>query len=353
MRRAGTLVASVAALFVGVMPNLRAQAPSAAAIATDAAAIRKLLQSAVLSEQAWGAWFAGQTQRKELIPELIRLGSIPRRPDDWTASTLTGIVLDALVQLKAVPEPVWTMGFFERWPVESLILLSNAGDQATPQLLELTKRQTGLRWLAAANLLLDRRPPGFAAALLIGFSVKADLLIAKSSNEGVGSLEGSTVSAADGIGAAPPGFPPSIRYTLTEGAQATATVLSHPRSAASVPSFPAVRPVYFMRHVYPPGEQFPAFWSDRSAPTSLDRFAYISALRGRAPEADSLRALESKTIVRGYGANIEQDVADYRAELTRRYERLLHSLIGEKLLTEAEAKALPPVTINVTVHDRR
>ena len=340
MNSARVLVAVLVMLVA--TPAAREQTPSPIPSATDAAAIRKLLQSEVLSEQAWGAWFAGQTQRTELIPDLIALGS--RRPltTDRASSALPGVVLDALVQLKASPDAVWTMQFFQSWPAEALILLSRGKDDAAAQLLELARNQTGIRWLAAANLLLSRKPTGFAAVLLTGLSIKANLFITNSAGTAYGTGGGLDAGVADGMRPVPAGFPPSTNYYLTPFARPGAVVL------ATGP-----RTIYYIREVFPPGQHHPTTWNDTSAPSSQDRLDYIVALRDRGPFELALKALDSKTVVWKTGMSLDKETADYRADLTRRYENLVRALVQEKLLTDAEATALPRPQISVTVQDKR
>jgi hypothetical protein len=344
MRTRSFLAGSAAAL-IALGPAVRAQAPVAPAAVTDIAVIRKLLQSDIASEQAWGAWFAGQTQRTELVPDLVKLGSDSRLETDRPRQALVDVLLDALVQLKAAPEPSWTISFFERRPTQSLILLANSGDKGTPVLLDLTRTQKGIRWLAAANVLLARRPAGFAAVLLDGLTVRGDLYITNSPNKGFGTGASSDGSVADGMGAPPTGFPPSTNYYLTLG--------DYPGAVVLAAGTRAIRTVYYMRGVYPPGQQYPASWSDRTAPTSQDRLDYIAALRTTSLGSYALRANETKTVVWKSGMSFDREVAAYRAELTQRYDSLVRTLVQEKLLTDEEAKALPAPTISVIVQDTR
>ena len=338
----GPIVLMAAMAMLVATPAARAQAPSPISAASDASAIRKLLQSEVLSEQAWGAWFAGQMQRTELIPDLVTLGSGRLPTKDWTSAALVDVILDSLVQLKAGPDASWSMQFFDSRPAQTLLLLSRAGQDANAPLVELVRRQTGYRWLAAANLLVPRKAPGAAAVLITGVAVNADLAIVSSSHQGFGTGGGADGSVADGIGRGPQGFPPTAHYYLTTHAQAGSVIL------ATGPTT-----VFYVREVSPPNQQYGTTWLDMSAPTSQHRLDYIAALRGLRPNETALKARESRTLVWKRGMNFDQEAAAYRAELTRRYELLVRALVQEKLLTDDEAKALPAPAINVIVHDKR
>jgi hypothetical protein len=340
--RAPITAVVVMLLVAAATTESRAQVPPSLPATADVETIRKHIQSDVPSEQAWGAWLAGQTQRTELIPELVTLGSGRLPTKDWASAALIDVVLDALVQLRAGPDASWSMQFFDAWPAQSLLLLSRAGQDANATLVDLVRRQTGYRWLAAANLGVMRKAPGLAAVLLAGVAINADLIFTNSPNQGFGVGDGADVSGADGMRPGVQGFPPSIHYYLTGHPQAGSVVLA---------TGPAT--VYYVREVFPPGQQHPTTWLDMSAPTLQHRLDYIAALRGRQFGGMALRARESKTIVWKAGMNIDREAAAYRAELTQRFDGLVRILVQENLLTGDEAKALPAPTINVTVQDKR
>jgi hypothetical protein len=340
--RASSTAVVVMLLLVAPPTQSRAQIPPSLSATADVETIRRHIQSDVPSEQAWGAWLAGQTMRTELVPDLVKLGSRVGAAADPQGYLLAGVVLDALVQLKAGPEASWSSQFFARWPAQTLILLSRAGSDATAPLLEIAGTERGYRWLAAANLLLTKKPRGFAATLLRGMTIQADLVIARSANQGYGVLEGTSIMVSDGIGAGRAGFPPLAHYYLVEFGYPGAVVLARGPTT-----------IHYMRDVSPPGSQGPASSSDRPAPTTKDRLAYIAALRGVTPDALTLKATESTTVVWNAGMDIEAQAANYRADILQRYERLVRTLVQEGLLTDGEAKALPAPQITVIVQNKR
>jgi len=340
--RAFSVAAVVMLLLAAAPTQSRAQIPPSLSATADVETIRKHIQSDVPSEQAWGAWLAGQTMRTELVPDLVKLGSRVGPAADPQGYVLAGVVLDALVQLKAGPEASWSLQFFARWPAQTLILLSRGGRDADAPLLEIARTQHGYRWVAAANLLLTRKPQGFGATLVAGMTIKADLFITRSANTGFGSGEGGSISMGDGLHAGRAGFPPLTHYYLTEFAHPGAVVLARGPTT-----------IHYIRDVSPPGSQGAASWSDRPAPTTTDRLAYVAVLRGVTPDTLSLKAKESRTVVWNPGMDIDAQAANYRADILQRYERLVRTLAQEGLLTDAEAQALAAPTIIVTVQDKR
>jgi hypothetical protein len=340
--RTSSVIIVVMLLLAAAPTQSRAQTPPSLSATADVETIRRHIQSDVASEQAWGAWLAGQTMRTELVPDLVKLGSRIGPATDPHGYVLAAVVLDALVQLKAGPEASWSLQFFARWPAQTLILLSRAGRDAEAPLLEMARTQTGYRWLAAANLLLTRKPLGFAATLLNGMTIRADLVITRSANSGFGSGDGSSITVGDGISAGRAGFPPLAHYYLTEFAYAGAVVLARGPTT-----------IHYIREISPPGSQGPASSADRPAPTTKDRLAYIAALRGVTPDTLALKANESKTVVWNSGMEIDRQVEIYRAEILKSYEGLARTLVREGLLTDAEAQALHAPAIIVTVHDKR
>jgi hypothetical protein len=341
MRTSRDIVA-VMLLLAAAAAESRAQVPPSLAAPADVETIRRHIQSNVPSEQAWGAWLAGQTMRTELVPDLVKLGSRIGPATDTQGYVLTGVVLDALVQLKAGPDASWSSQFFARWPAQTLILLSRAGRDADASLLEIARTQHGYRWLAAANLLLTRKPQGFAATVVSGMTIKADLVITRSANTAFGSVEGSSLTVGDGVHAGRAGFPPLTHYYLTEFAHPGAVVLARGPTT-----------IHYIRDVSPPGMQGAASSSDRPAPTTRDRLEYVAALLGVTANTLALKANESRTVVWNPGMDIDTQAGSYRADIQQRYDRLVRTLVQEGLLTGAEAQALPAPAIIVTVQDKR
>ena len=141
------------------------------------AEITRLLESSTPRDQAWGAWFAAQARATQLTPLLRQVASAHRTSDAADSRYAADAALDALIQLGTPQPPAWARTFFDRWPAESLILLSRADGDPSAELMDLASTQTGIRWLTAANLLLARRSSGFAALLLRDLQIDAHLTI--------------------------------------------------------------------------------------------------------------------------------------------------------------------------------
>ncbi len=84
--------------------------------------------------------------------------------------------------------------YFNRWPVESLILLANASEGRDAALLPLVSSTGGLAWNAVANLLLQARAPGFAFRLFDGLRLKPTVQVIDTPNS-TGALDGNAVGS--------------------------------------------------------------------------------------------------------------------------------------------------------------
>jgi len=196
----------VALAFLACALPARAQTPP---FIPDVPEIRRLLESTTPRDQAWGAWFAVQAQARDLAPLLRAVATGNMAAAEWQDTLATTAALDALIQLGTPQPAAWARSFFDRWPAQSLILLARGGEDATAELLPLTSSQTGIRWLTAANVLLQRRAPGFAAILFRDLEIAADLTIVSKGNETLGSAGGGAdVGVGHGASARVPGFPP-------------------------------------------------------------------------------------------------------------------------------------------------
>ena len=329
------------AAVVVVVCALPAHAQTRPPFIPDVAEIKRLLESTP-RDQAWGAWLAAQAQAKELAPVLREVASARRTAEVWQDSLASGAALDALIQIGTPQPAAWARTFFDRWPAQSLILLSRGGDDATAELMGLASSQIGIRWLTAANLLLTRRAPGFAALLLRDLEVAAHLTIVSNENQLGGRGGGMDASTADGASGNVPGFPPLAHYYLSLGPHPGAVVL------ATGP-----RTIFFIRNVSPPGQTSPPSWHDTTAPTPADRFDYIAALLGAAPQSLSLRSQEFRAVVARDGLSVEKETATFREDILRRYAWLVSALVDKGLLTKEEIAKLPQPRIAVTIHDKR
>ena len=192
--------------------------------------------------RAWGAYSALGDRRLDLLPQLIKLagsyaGESVAGRDEQEAMLE---VLDALVQMDGKLPAEEAAKLYSAFPVQSLILLDRAGPDASGFLLDIFRgedrrmapaihyltdvrssfatEQVGqsaanLAWLAAGDLLMMRRPAGFAAAVFRGFTVEVEVFVAdKGTILPPGPGWGSSCSG----GLPPPrvGWPPVANYSF-------------------------------------------------------------------------------------------------------------------------------------------
>lgn len=129
--------------------------------------------------QAWGAYFVLRDQNKQLIPDLLSLANayevtglpvLSTRREQHDAMLA---ILDALIQLDPGIPAEEGARLYPEFRTQSLILLSRAGvspddlSSSNSFLLEIFRTEHSQRaWLAAGNMLAERRADGFAAVVL-------------------------------------------------------------------------------------------------------------------------------------------------------------------------------------------
>ena len=159
-----------------VMENLEKQmAPLASA----------WLHSADPRTQAWGAYIVLRDGRTEAIPDLLALvAGFPvveevAMPADVDRHDAMLGVLDAIIQFGAQVPASDTQRICPEFPVQSLILLSRSEEDTAPALLAIFKseRRWPAAWLAAGDFLLERHAEGFAAAVVEGMTVHAQVMV--------------------------------------------------------------------------------------------------------------------------------------------------------------------------------
>jgi len=141
--------------------------------------------------RAWGAYLAQRDHRRELLPKLIGLAEAysvkPGLPADSAGrddhDAMLG-VLDAILQLGGRIPLEKTATLYPEFPTQSLIFLSHGDPEADHFLLDIFREEsqrTGA-WLAAGNMLMNRKPPGFAAAILGTLTVEAHIRVIDQGN---------------------------------------------------------------------------------------------------------------------------------------------------------------------------
>jgi hypothetical protein len=284
---------------------------------------------------AWSAWIAGHDRIEAAQPMLERI--VAERIDSEASSPPVDYALDALIQLEARLTPDLLARIVERRPVEGLILLSVVDDGTVDGvLLDTLGRERGYEWFAAANLLAERRPAGYAAQLLSGLRIRARITISDSGSFGSGSGSGSSGVGCGGIPGPKPGMPPWPSYSLTSYAASGVVVL------ATGPT-----PVYYERRVTRAGSGPSRGGTFVEGPTGADRLRYVEALTGRTP---GLTDGDHRGVRRRPGLDVAAISAQFRRDIEQQHAGLLRDLVAAGFLTAREAAELS-VDVDVTVVD--
>ena len=303
---------------------------------------RRQLRSPDPKEVAWGAFRAAEYRFVEVVPEIVAALEAPSAPDGSERFATVSALLDSLVQLDAsVPAAVLPL-FWRDWPVQTAILSAKATGDRDQMLLDWLASSSGSEWFAAANVLLDTKPPGFAAELLRNLNLRLDITVSEAGNRMTGGGGGGSAGVADGIGFNPPGYPPHARYRFESGPRPGYVVLST-----------GPRTIYYTRTATYQG-QFGISRTFISGPSDVERFDYLmSLLDPNARNSIGLRARTSEAVAWRDADHLNQRVSTLRENIIRQYQRLISALVSAKCLTETDAdlRALPH--IDVAIIDRR
>jgi len=171
--------------------------------------------------QAWGAYLVLRDRHTEIIPDLLAM--VARFPVVEAPATQADVdqhdamlgVLDALIQFGVQVPAADAQRIYPEFPVQSLILLSHSQQDTASVLLAIFKSEQRwpAAWLGAGALLLERRGGGFAAAVLEGMTVHAQVTVTE---PGVGGGAGGSVTCC-GAGLSPKekdGWPPLGVYAF-------------------------------------------------------------------------------------------------------------------------------------------
>lgn len=340
---------------IGLVLILTASSPAAQTLSrpaftqsdksTPADTIRALLQSADAREQAWGAWYAGSNALSQLAPLLQQVVELRALDGSLAAHAAFDAAVDALIQLNAKPPEAIVRLVHERSQAAALILASHNREAMSDFLRDVAEHGREDDWFAAANLLLQSRtvhhePRGFAAILLKPLSIRVEIFVSDTGGMGGGGGVGGSVGC--GAGGAAPGLPPWTTYTLTTYAHSGVVV------HATGPT-----PTYYRRTVVPAGSAPARSVSTRGAPTGEDRLRYVAVLAGVEESQLLLRGVEWHSVKWQGAEHLEQTVLRLRADIVSRHAHLVRVLLQGGALADDEARALPPVRIDVALHDGR
>ncbi|MGO9241300.1 MAG: hypothetical protein ACLQBJ_10865 [Bryobacteraceae bacterium] len=301
--------------------------------------------------QAWGAYLILRDRHTEAIPDLLAMLSgfqVVESPatvaDGDQHDALLG-VLDALIQLGADVPAADAQRLYPEFPVQSLILLSRSQENAAPALLEIFKtdqRRPGA-WLAAGDLLVYRTDSGFAAAVVEGMTIHAEVTVTDP-NGGFGRGGSAFCCGAGPAPHAKEGWPPLGVYGLGgcgDRVEIGATILAA-----------GIDPAYYHRQVTDSYELSGVSGCGCNPDQDLVRQHYLTTLLYASPEDPPLRAHVSQTIVWESPQAYSGALAGFVAGEQRLFADLAGRLMRQSLLSETEAATLRP-QLQIHIFDYR
>ena len=171
---------------------------------------------------AWGAWVARRDHQTALIPLLIEKVEEYQPLEEFSPDTVERVrhdsllaVLDALIGLGAALPVKEARKLYPEFAAQSLILLLRSRDDAQSALLDIFQNaKANWNWLAAGNVLVKKRSPGFAYVLLSRITQHITVSVV---DRGVA---GGSMSASSECGfslrGSKPGWPAVGLYWLTQ-----------------------------------------------------------------------------------------------------------------------------------------
>jgi hypothetical protein len=308
------------------------------------------LQSSDPRLQAWGAYMVLHDRHAEAIPVLLAMVArfrvveeLATQADADQHDAMLG-VLDALIQFGAQVPAGDAQRIYAEFPVQSLILLSRSQEDTAVALLSIFKSEQRwpAAWLAVGALLLERRAEGFAAAVVEGMTVHAQVMVTEpGTGSGVG---GSALCCGAGL---PPkdkaGWPPLGVYAFGgcgNRVQVGAMVLAG-----------GTDPAYYHRQVNA-SYHADALSCGCNPDKDLVRQHYLTRMLFETDEHPPVRAHVPHTIVWQSPDAYRSELAAFMGEQQHVLAELARRLGERSLLSEAEAKSIRP-RLQIRVWDQR
>ena len=300
---------------------------------------------------AWGAWLARQDNQTVLIPPLIEKVNEYQLTGGYSSQTERDrhdallVVLDALIGLHATVPVEDARKLYPEFAAQAIILLVRSPDDAQSALLEIFQQaRANYTWLAAGNVLMKARTPGFAALLLIRFTQHMTVSV-------YDPFRGGGVGGGGGECGFPNGGPkanwPAVGlYQLTQ--------LPDRMSASATFLVGGDTTIYYWR-IEPGNYDNPpdvaGFCDDGNR--DVYRAQYLNKLMERSFPRISLDPYPQLTLTwngdRHYSEQLITAVDEHRARFRRTVAWLLES---GQVLTPAEAAALKP-RLEIMIRDER
>jgi hypothetical protein len=307
------------------------------------------LQSGDPRLQAWGAYAALRDHNTQLTSDLTALiGSyevvgwpVPSGQIDQHDAMLA--VLDAAIQLGAMVPASDVAKLYPEFPAQSLILLRRAGADANSFLLNVFRTEhSQLAWLTAGNMLAERRSQGFAAAVLGGMTVHAEIRVVSSGGAGIGTGSGGDFDPGSTEGKAD--WPEIGTYALV-GHISGATLLVD-----------GTDPAYYLRTVSTLYDRdrrdYSCCYGYDAESWDLIREHYLAGLLYEPKENPPLKSFVHQTILRENGEAYAVRVRSMIEGQQNAFVEVASRLENSRLMTSEEAAATRPKLEIRIVDDR-
>jgi hypothetical protein len=247
---------------------LCAQPASISAQETDRA--RQLLGSAQWVDRAWGVYLAGRLHAddlNQLLIEQFREAAAFRNAASYADEhAFLAVLFDAAIEAGVTVPAALLEPFEESWAPTVLILLARDKDSEDALLRFGADKSRDMVWLAANNLLCERKSQAWYEANLAQIGVTNKFTVSDPGSGGFGGGSGGSVYV-DGIAALPKGFPPAALYTLTDyPSNGDALLARGPTS------------VYYRRTVVPTNKQVGRGSSGSVSDRNAVRVGYVAQL---------------------------------------------------------------------------
>jgi hypothetical protein len=253
----------------------------------EALRAKLLLQSPQLTEKAWGAYLAGRLHSDELqqalIDEFASAARLRGSPYSSQEHAFVTVLFDAAIEAGITVPAELIEPFEEGWTSPVLILLARDQHSEASLLRLSSDKSQNTVWLAANNLLLEKKSERWYQRLVTELSITHRFIVTDpGGGAGVGSGGGGG-GCGDGVAGMPKGFPPVTMYTLSDGGVRGDVLLAR-----------GPKDVYYKRTVVPTNRQVGL----GSCLSLLDRMAirlgYVAALARRSVE-ETQRLFRSET----------------------------------------------------------
>jgi hypothetical protein len=307
--------------------------------------------------QAWGAYVAMRDQQKQFIPDLLALVGayevtglpvLSTRRDQHDAMLA---VLDALIQLDSPMSGDEGGGLYSEFPTQSLILLSRAWisseslSSSNSALLEIFRTEHSQRaWLAAGNILAERRAEGFAATVLGNMTVQLRLEVTSPLGSGGGYGEGYCGDHGPERLEDRLDWPEIGTYALTKP-DPGATLLAD-----------GADPAYYIRKVSKLYDREVFSWGECSIVIEYSwdvlRQHYVTRLLGEPQEDPPLKASIYRTIIWENGKTYLASLQRFVRQQQEAFAEVVDKMKDSHLISEDEVVAAKPHLEIKIVDDR-